>query len=505
MLTPGLAPAQETTTGIPCSEIAARHLLMQDNMRAGLTLIQCGVLKGGNPSTGHEADLDLPQPPNILVSTRVCTSNSSCTRSETMVAHSTAAGSNIMVANYNDHNGNNYSGTSYSTDNGTTWTEILPPPFQSGHGMNYGDPIVVYNQKLGNFLAGDLTTGCGNLGIGLWSSPDGRNWTAAGCVHVPSGDRPSMWVDNNPYSQRYGRMYISYNNFDVDSGALFVAYSDDGNTWSTATQLTATFIRDVQLTGTPPGPPPPNAGYVSSVFLAAMDEGGGGLNPRQNIMFRSIDGGATWIQTNVGQPFNPPGDTTCGYFGVINPIWRHQGWGEPGVGPHGVVHYAYASKGAISTGDIFYTRSTDNGTTWSTPIVLNDPETNQYQSHWMPSLSVNYNTLSFIQPEDVTVSWYDRRQASTACNNVGDAGCNYQRFGVQSHDNGNTWGPNIEISNGIIPQPAQDDGGISFCYAGDYDYSTALNNNAFVTWTDGRVAVQGVQVQSVFFAAVPEP
>jgi hypothetical protein len=46
--------------------------------------------------------------------------------------------------------------------------------------------------------------------------------------------------------------------------------------------------------------------------------------------------------------------------------------------------------------------------------------------------------------------------------------------------------------------------GIS-CYAGDYDYSTALNNTAYVTWTDGRVAVSGVQVQNVEFAAAPEP
>ena len=30
-------------------------------------------------------------------------------------------------------------------------------------------------------------------------------------------------------------------------------------------------------------------------------------------------------------------------------------------------------------------------------------------------------------------------------------------------------------------------------------------NTAYVTWTDGRVAVGGVQVQNVEFAPVPEP
>jgi hypothetical protein len=179
--------------------------------------------------------------------------------------------------------------------------------------------------------------------------------------------------------------------------------------------------------------------------------------------------------------------------------------GQPGVGPNGVVHCAYTAKGALSTGDIMYTRSTDNGNTWSTPITLNDPETNQYQSHWMPSLNVNYSPGAFRQPEDMTVSWYDRRQATSSCVNVGDPGCNYQRYGVQSSDNGNTWGANFAVSDQIIPEPTQDDPDVGPCYAGDYYYSTALNGTAFVTWTDGRVSVGGVQVQNVEFEAVPEP
>jgi len=46
---------------------------------------------------------------------------------------------------------------------------------------------------------------------------------------------------------------------------------------------------------------------------------------------------------------------------------------------------------------------------------------------------------------------------------------------------------------------------LSNCYAGDYDYATALNNNAYVTWTDGRVSAGGINVQNVEFAAAPEP
>ncbi|MFZ0314191.1 MAG: sialidase family protein [Candidatus Korobacteraceae bacterium] len=508
------AQAQKTTTGIPCSEIASRHLLMQDNLGAGLTLIQCGVVKGGTPGADRGLGEELPpQPPNILVSNRTCTSGSDCTKSESMVAASTQAGNHTIVVNYNDDYGCcsvGISGTSFSTDGGSTFTEIIPPPFNTGHGFNVGDPLMIYNQRLGLFFGGDLAEGCGGggLGIGVWSSPDGQHWTAAGCPSTNNNDdRPSMWVDNNPFSAKYGRMYVSYNNFNVSNGDLEVVHSDDGQTWSSPVRVASgsTFVRDVQLTGTPPGPPPPNALYTSTVFLAGMDEGGGGFSTRQNLMYRSTDGGNTWTSITVGSRFSPPGDATCGYFAQMNPIWRHMGWGQPAAGPNGVVHYDYAAKGALSTGDIMYTRSTDNGSTWSTPIVLNDPETNRYQSHWMPSLSVNYSPGAFTQPMDVTASWYDRRQATSACNSVGDAGCNYQRYGVQSSDNGQTWGSNVEISDVIINQPAQDDPNLVSCYAGDYDYSTALNSNAFVTWTDGRVSVGGIQVQNVEFASQPEP
>jgi hypothetical protein len=509
ILGPALAQAQMTSTGVDCSQIAALHLLKQDNLRAGLILMECGVIPRPEAAgSGDEVSGDELLPPNIIVSNRSCSSGSSCTKSESMVARSAKAGDNTIVVNYNDHNGSNYSGTSVSTDGGATFTEILPPPLGTGHGENFGDPLVIYNLKLGLWFAGDLATGCGGQGIGLWTSPDGQNWTTGACAHNNSSDdRPSMWVDNNPFSAKYGRMYVSYNNFNVNGGALYVAYSDDGNTWNQV-QLSSGFIRDVQVTGALPGPPPPQARYTSSVFVAGMDEGGGGLSTRQNIMYRSLDGGVTWTSVNIGSRFNPPGDGVCSsnsYFAKMNPIWRHMGWGEPGVGPGGVVHYAYATKGSISTGDIYYVRSTDNGSTWSSPLLLNDPETNQYQSHWMPSLSVNYNPSSFTPPKDVTVSWYDRRQASSACNVATDPGCSYQRYGIQSADNGVTWGSNFAISDQIIPQPTQNDSGVQSCYAGDYDYNTAQAGTAFVTWTDGRVSVGGVQVQNVAFDAVPEP
>jgi hypothetical protein len=505
------ARAQMTSTGIDCSQIGALRLLMQDNMRAGLALIECGVVQGGRPTgSGDAVTGDEPSPPNILVSNRTCSGPTSCTHSESMVFASPKAGDHTVVVNYNDHNAGQYSGTSYSTDGGSTFTEILPPPFASGHNTNFGDPIVIFNSKLNLWFAGDLVTGCGGQGIGLWKSTDGQTWTVASCAHNNSGDdRESMWVDNSPYSSAYGRMYISWNDFNVGGGALFVTHSDDGITWSTPVQVAngSPFIRDVQITGTLPGQIPPSATWKSPVFLEGMDEGSGGLTTRQNVIYRSTDGGVTWTSATQGPRFNPVGDSTCGYFAKVNPIWRHMGWGEPAVGPNGVVHYAYAGKGTVSgdNGDIFYVRSTDNGLTWSAPIKLNDDSGGSFKTQWMPSVSVNYSPTSPLPQAKVTVSWYDRRAATSACNAVTDPGCSYERYGIQSADNGATWGANFAISDGLIAEPDQQDSGVQGCYAGDYDYSTALGNSAYVTWTDGRVSIGGVHVQNVEFAKVPEP
>ncbi len=427
-----------------------------------------------------------------------------------MVFASPRVGDHTVVVNYNDetNSGGDYSGVSYSLDGGTTFTQIIPSPFGTGHGTNYGDPIVVFNSKLNMWFAGDLATGCGGQGVGMWKSPDGQNWTTASCAHNSSNDdRESMWVDNSPYSRTYGRMYISFNNFNIGSGALFVTHSDDGVSWSTPAQLSTGFIRDVQVTGTLPGGPPPNISYSSPVFVAAMDEGGGGLSTRQNVMYRSTDGGVTWASATMGARFNAVGDSTCGYFAKVNPIWRHMGWGEPAVGPNKVIHYAYAGKGQASgdNGDIYYVRSTDNGVTWSTPIKLNDDTGGSFKTQWMPSVSVNYNPAIPIPQTKVTISWYDRRSATSACNAVTDSGCSYERYAIQSPDNGVTWGANFAVSDGLIPEPAQNDQFVQSCYAGDYDYSTAFGQNAYVTWTDGRVSVGGVQVQNVEFAKVPEP
>ena len=223
------------------------------------------------------------------------------------------------------------------------------------------------------------------------------SWTEPSCAHSGSqDDRESIWSDNTPSSPHYGRIYVSWNDFNVGGGALFATYSDDGaTTWHSAVQVTSSFVRDVQVTTGPGG----------RAFIAGMNEGGGGLTgPRTNMMFYS-DNGTSWTTVTMGSSFLGPGTSTCGYFAAMFPsYWRHMGWGDVGGGPSNIIHYAYAQHGAATDpGDIYYTRSTDNGVTWSTPIRIDGDSGSRAQ--WQPSLSVS--------PDGhVLITWYDARSTT---------------------------------------------------------------------------------------------
>src|SRR6516225_8804367 len=248
--------------GFDCSKIHELGIDKQENLRAGAIMIACGISQGGSASPGSGFFANgfsqwvrnlLPEPlfiggPDVDVILPDGTFPH-VTQSASM---EWGGPNNTWVVNYNDSRSapSCYSGLSYSTDNGGTWH--AGQPLCSGHGTNFGDPIVLYNAHLGMWFAGDIVTGCGGQGFGLWTSPDGITWTTGACaVNLGSndGDRESFWVDNNPASPFYGRMYMSFNNFGVGGGALQVVYSDNGTTWTAPITLNGSFIRDVQITG----------------------------------------------------------------------------------------------------------------------------------------------------------------------------------------------------------------------------------------------------------------
>ena len=272
----------------------------------------------------------------------------------------------ILVA-YNDSRGRNatpinISGASYSSDGGSTFTRLTAASGQSPFPGTEGDPVVLYNKPTGTWFTVWLDTACGGQGLGGFKTTTPAvpaSWTHFCVFSESSADRESGWSDNNPASPFFGRMYVSWNDFNVGGGALFVTYSsDNGGTWHAPITVsnTGTFIRDVQITGDAAN---------GNVYIAGMDEGGGGFPHNDtNKIFRSTDGGATWTNTYTGTPFPGPGVTAVGYFAQMfadgGGFWRHEGWGEPAAF-NGVVSLSMPSTAPAPT---LATSTTSAPPTW---------------------------------------------------------------------------------------------------------------------------------------------
>jgi hypothetical protein len=275
------AQAPTTVLGIACVDIEALGFDKQTNQRAAAIRAGCGLQLAGasapRPPMSPAPESSPSPPANVDIITGTETLPK-VTQDQSVVWSSDGR---TIVVNYSDSrtSPSNYSGVSVSTDAGVTWTRLLPSPFATGH-QSMGQPILGYNAKLATWFAGDIVSGTGmgtctnnntGQGIGLWTSLDGINWSVGACAdinnHNSGDDNPTMWVDNNPASPHYGRMYISYNDFGTVTGEVHVVYSDDGAQWFNKTVHNGQiFHRSIQVAGGPDG----------TVFIAAMDEGGGG-------------------------------------------------------------------------------------------------------------------------------------------------------------------------------------------------------------------------------------
>ena len=249
--------------------------------------------------------------------------------------------------------------------------------------------------------------------------------------------------------------------------------TDGGLTWSAPVNVTTTFIRNVQITGDL---------ATGAVYIAGMDEMGGGLTNRANKVYRSTDGGATWANTYTGPTFPGPGRSASGFFATMygSPAyWRHMGWGQIAAF-NGVVHYNYARRiVGGDPGNVEYIRSTDMGVTFSAPFQLNT-NVEPTKAQWQPNLSVS-------PAGTLLATWYDEapRVAASCQPSTPTTPC-YQMHSRKSPDNGVTWLADETLSDVATPLPLQGDPGIQATYAGDYDYGSAILQKHVTSWVDGR-------------------
>jgi hypothetical protein len=508
--TNGISPL--VPAGFDCAQIAALGLNKQENLRAGAIMIACGEAVGGyttSPGPAGRMIDSMSEPLAAATDVDLITGTETSphiTQSETFAAANPDNTQQLVVA-FNDSRGVNISpinisGASTSTDAGITWTRLTCPSTtgscvtgQSPFKGTLGDPVILFNRKAGTWFTVFLDTGCGGQGLGGYKSTtptDPLSWTHF-CVHTASSDdRNSGAVDNNPASPFYGTMYVSWNDFAAGGNLKVRRSTDAGVTWTEVQLAPASpFIRDVQATVD---------SVTNNVFVAGMNEGGGGFANRINKLYRSTDGGATWINTYTGPAFAAPGRALCPntYFVCMfsSPsYWRHMGWGQPAA-QNGVINYVYDQKDGSDPANVYTIRSTDNGATFGTPVRLNTDTSGK--ANWQPNLSVAADgTLVAV--------WYDERNATATCVKGSTSVLCYQMYAAKSNNGGATWSADAPFSSVVSPLPNQPDPSIVTEYVGDYDYSYFAGNHHLHPWTDGRVPINSASQQDVFFGRRHHP
>jgi hypothetical protein len=308
-------------------------------------------------------------------------------------------------------------GFAYTTNGGTRW--ITPGVLENN--VFRSDPVL-NSDTAGRFFYLSLVQ---NFFDDLWRSiTGGQSWARVG--PADGGDKQWFTIDNTSSSGRgfqYQYWSTDGNNY---GGRQFTRSTDGGLTWMDPINIPnspAWGTLDVDSTG--------------NLFI-----GGVNLNTNRIWCVRSTNaknGGVipTFDRStpvNLGgniafsEPINPAGLVGQVFLAVD----------RSGTSTNNNV-YMLASiqpSGSANGSDVMFARSTNGGITFSAPRRINDDPVNHAKWHW-------FGTLSVAPSGRIDVVWYDTRNSP---NNVIS-----QLFYSFSIDGGNTWSPNVAVSNSFNP------------------------------------------------------
>ena len=138
--------------------------------------------------------------------------------------------------------------------------------------------------------------------------------------------------------------------------------------------------------------------------------------------------------------------------------------------------------------DIYFSKSTDNGKTWSQPMVVNDDEKNDNTQNYYSSLAVNEDGV-------VALVWYDRRD---------DPQNTLTHYYIAySFDGGNTFTKNVPISTAAtdFTYIGQNNGNFGI---GEYNQTVMTKGYAIPVWADGRTNDGNINIYSAFVPIIKD-
>ncbi|MDQ1379438.1 MAG: hypothetical protein QOJ71_157 [Actinomycetota bacterium] len=391
-----------------------------------------------------------------------------------------------------------------TSDGGQHWqsTRVVPVFRPTGDICQGGDPAVAYSRREKAFYLAQLCffRSSAPSEVQVYKSLDnGATWTpgrlasVAASNYVPSSgtvndtvfnDKEYIAIDNTPTSPHYGRLYVTYTRFHLDStGAsdtcpIKLAYSD-------SIPSTDPSLATWQHSNVNPDRPSshglgesanqfsvPVIGTHGAVDIAyVLEECNSSIDHGLRFQ-RSTDGGATFlataIQVNKGLTWVDSPDAADllpgTAFRAPNTIALAM---SPTTGTLAFIYTNYAR--GRGNGDIEVSLSHNNGLAWTNPVPVsvNPNGTLAANNQFFPWIAVDgtgkYQAI-----------WLDRRADP---NNH-----NITTFQATSTDDGRTW-VNFRIGAGLW----NPDKGFfkSGAFIGDYSGLAANTTAVYPSWTDG--------------------
>jgi Chitobiase/beta-hexosaminidase C-terminal domain len=391
----------------------------------------------------------------------------------------------MLVASWNDsfHNSHfppgpqAFMGYGYSTDGGLTWTDlggVEGAPVAKFR----GDPDVAVDANDDFFLSG-----ISSAGIIAVKYSEGVLDPAVS-VHAGGSDDKCLMAIDNSGGVADGNIYVCWVDFAAPGFPIFCSTSTNGGaSFGAAVNVCPTCGSESAQAPFPKVAPNGDL-YVSWYYYNTWPP-----TQAQIKISRSTDQGASF--TNLTSPtstFDPSMDasaTSSCFRPALNGGIRYADFPSMAIDPNGDIHVLYSHLGTGGDdADVFYTRSQDDGATWSAEVKLHDDSTTSDQ--FLPTIISNPNGI-------LAAYWYDRREDAS--------NLQFKIYGTRSLDGGATWTANEAISD-VASTPWSGDE-TAYCYMGDYNKGDADEDFFYYIWSDNRNTVAGHPDPDVWLEARP--
>lgn len=348
----------------------------------------------------------------------------------------------------------------YSEDSGHTWTQDT---LRSSYGV-WGDPVLV-SDKDGAFYYLHLSDPTGEN----WKSEEildrivcqrsddgGKTWNDGGYMGLDHPkDQDKQWAITDPNN---GAIYSTWTQFDKYGSAdsihrsniMFSKSTNGGEDWSQAIIISEKSGGCIDDDNTTEGAVPA-VSRNGEIYVSWSNHG-------QIYFDRSLDGGITWLEED-----KIVAEHHGGWEILIPGLNRANGMPvtvcDISDGPNQGTIYVNWVDDREGNYDVWVSKSTDKGDTWSTPKKVNDDEdgTKDQFFTWISCDPITGNLFCIF---------YDRRNHKKTKTDV---------YMAVSEDGGHNW-KNIKISEkSFKPNP--------FVFFGDYNNIDAFNGVVRPIWT----------------------